>query len=109
MLKILIQSPLPLDLHPFVHQLAYFFGYNDFDLKHTFKLLGLLGSLEKIAQTLNVAHIVGSSHQVEPDNLLTLQCFMKLKNKNVFKSKWNETNQMLLTPLALYGLVQTIR
>ncbi|KAK8311213.1 hypothetical protein V6Z11_D02G233100 [Gossypium hirsutum] len=79
MLKILIQSPLPLDLHPFVHQLAYFFGYNVFDLKHTFKLLGLLGGLEKIAQTLNVTHIVGSSHQAESDNLLTLQCFMKLK------------------------------
>ncbi|MBA0799071.1 hypothetical protein Gohar_009606 [Gossypium harknessii] len=56
MLKILIQSPLPLDLHPFVHQWAYFFGYNVFDLKHTFKLLGLLGGLEKIAQTLNVTH-----------------------------------------------------
>ncbi|MBA0557053.1 hypothetical protein Golob_027109, partial [Gossypium lobatum] len=40
MLKILTQSPLPLDLHSFVHQLAYFFGYNVFDLKHTFKLLG---------------------------------------------------------------------
>ncbi|MBA0770989.1 hypothetical protein Gotri_019526 [Gossypium trilobum] len=57
MLKILTQSPLPLHLHSFVHQLAYFFGYNIFDLKHTFKLLGLLGGLERIAQTLNVARI----------------------------------------------------
>ncbi|XP_016690528.2 probable CCR4-associated factor 1 homolog 11 [Gossypium hirsutum] len=54
MLKMLTQSPLPLDLHSFVHQLAYFFGYNVFDLKHTFKLLGLLGGLEKIAQTLKL-------------------------------------------------------
>ncbi|XP_016714504.2 probable CCR4-associated factor 1 homolog 11 [Gossypium hirsutum] len=28
MLKILTQSPLPLDLHSFVYQLAFFFGYN---------------------------------------------------------------------------------
>ncbi|KAA3482362.1 putative CCR4-associated factor 1-like protein 11 [Gossypium australe] len=108
MLKILTQSPLPLDLHSFVHQLVFFFGYNIFDLKHTFKLLGLLGGLEKIAQTLNVARIVGSSHQAGSDSLLTLQCFMKLKSKKVFESIWNETNQILLTPLALYGLVQTI-
>ncbi|XP_040945173.1 probable CCR4-associated factor 1 homolog 11 [Gossypium hirsutum] len=108
MLKILTQSPLPLHLHSFMHQLAYFFGYNIFDLKYTFKFLGLLGGLEKIAQTLNVARITGSSHQAGSDSLLTLQCFMKLKSENIFESKWNETNQMLLPPLALYGLVQTI-
>ncbi|MBA0854770.1 hypothetical protein Goshw_004777 [Gossypium schwendimanii] len=107
MLKILTQSPLPLHLHSFMHQLAYFFGCNIFDLKYTFKFLGLLGGLEKIAQTLNVARITGSSHQAGSDSLLTLQCFMKLKSENVFQSKWNETNQMLLPPLALYGLVQT--
>ncbi|MBA0803874.1 hypothetical protein Gohar_014040 [Gossypium harknessii] len=105
MLKILTQSPLLLHLHSFVHQLAYFFGYNIFELKHTFKLLGLLGCLEKIAQTLNVARTTRSSHQVGPDSLLMLQCFMKIKSENVFKSKWNETNQMLLPPLALYELV----
>nr|KJB32502.1 hypothetical protein B456_005G243400 [Gossypium raimondii] len=108
MLKILTQSPLPLHLHSFMHQLAYFFGYNIFDLKYTFKFLGLLGGLEKIAQTLNVARITGSSHQAGSDSLLTLQCFMKLKSENIFESKWNETNQMLLPPLALYGLVQTV-
>ncbi|MBA0739096.1 hypothetical protein Gogos_012394, partial [Gossypium gossypioides] len=107
MLKILTQSPLPLNLHSFMHQLAYFFGYNIFDLKYTFKFLGLLGGLEKIAQILNVARITGSSHQAGSDSLLTLRCFMKLKSENVFESKWNETNQMLLPPLALYGLVQT--
>ncbi|PPS10090.1 hypothetical protein GOBAR_AA10564 [Gossypium barbadense] len=80
MLKITIQSLLPWDLHSFVHQLAYFFGYNIFNLKHTFKLLGLLSGLEKIAQTLNMAHIVGSSHQAGSDNLLTHQCFIKLKD-----------------------------
>ncbi|MBA0556936.1 hypothetical protein Golob_026998, partial [Gossypium lobatum] len=42
MLKVITQSPLPLHLDSFVHQLAYFFGYNIFDLKHTFKFLGLL-------------------------------------------------------------------
>ncbi|MBA0556937.1 hypothetical protein Golob_026998 [Gossypium lobatum] len=47
MLKVITQSPLPLHLDSFVHQLAYFFGYNIFDLKHTFKFLGLLGGLEK--------------------------------------------------------------
>ncbi|MBA0729306.1 hypothetical protein Golax_025707 [Gossypium laxum] len=35
MLKIITQSPLPLHLDSFVHQLAYFFGYNIFDLKRT--------------------------------------------------------------------------
>ncbi|KAG8498106.1 hypothetical protein CXB51_007397 [Gossypium anomalum] len=108
MLKILTQSPLPLHLDSFVHQLAYFFGYNIFDLKHTFKFLGLLGGLEKIAQTLNVARITGSSHQAGSDSLFTLQCFMKLKSENVSESKWNQMNQMLLPPLTLYGLVQTI-
>ncbi|MBA0756758.1 hypothetical protein Gogos_021954 [Gossypium gossypioides] len=54
------------------YQLAYLFGCNIFDLKHTFKFLGLLRSLEKIAQTLNVARITGSSHQAGLDNLLTL-------------------------------------
>ncbi|MBA0742553.1 hypothetical protein Gogos_015601, partial [Gossypium gossypioides] len=73
MLKILTQSPLPLHLHSFVHQLAYFFGYNIFELKHTFKLLGLLGCLEKIAQRLNVARTTGSSHQAGSDSLLMLQ------------------------------------
>ncbi|TYI03160.1 hypothetical protein ES332_A11G316900v1 [Gossypium tomentosum] len=104
MLKILTQNPLPLHLHSFMHQLAYFFGYNIFDLKHTFKLLGLLGGLEKIAQTLNVTRITGSSHQAGSNSLLTLRCFMKLKSENVFESKWNKTNQMLLPPLALCGL-----
>ncbi|MBA0738999.1 hypothetical protein Gogos_012304 [Gossypium gossypioides] len=47
MLKIITQSPLPLHLDSFVHQLAYFFGYSIYDLKHTFKFLGLLGGLEK--------------------------------------------------------------
>ncbi|KAG8480011.1 hypothetical protein CXB51_025012 [Gossypium anomalum] len=87
MLKILTQSPLPLYLYSFVHQLAYLFGYNIFDLKHTFKFLGLLGGLEKIAQTLNVAHITGLSHQAGSNSLLTLQCFMKLKSENIFKYK----------------------
>ncbi|KAG8497902.1 hypothetical protein CXB51_006728 [Gossypium anomalum] len=108
MLKILTQSPLPLHLHSFVHQLAYFFGYNIFNLKYTFKFLGLLGGLEKMAQALNVARITGSSHQAGSDSLLTLRCFMKLKSENVSESKWNETNQILLPPLALYGLVQTV-
>ncbi|KAA3472591.1 putative CCR4-associated factor 1-like protein 11 isoform X1 [Gossypium australe] len=70
-------------------------------------LLGLLGGLEKIAQTLNMARITGSSHQARLKSLLTFRCFMKLKSENVFESKWNETNQMLLPPLILYRLAQT--
>ncbi|PPS10298.1 hypothetical protein GOBAR_AA10336 [Gossypium barbadense] len=85
--------------------IGLFLRLQHFDLKHTFKLLGLLGGLEKIAQTLNVTRITGSSHQAGSNSLLTLRCFMKLKSENVFESKWNKTNQMLLPPLALCGLV----
>ncbi|KAG4159811.1 hypothetical protein ERO13_D02G197550v2 [Gossypium hirsutum] len=71
---------------------TYFFNYNIFSLKRTFKFLGLLGGLDKIAQTLNVAHITGSSYQAGFNSLLTLQYFMKLKSENIFESKWNKTN-----------------
>ncbi|TYH85158.1 hypothetical protein ES332_D02G246400v1 [Gossypium tomentosum] len=71
---------------------TYFFNYNIFSLKRTFKFLGLLGGLDKIAQTLNVAHITGSSYQAGLNSLLTLQYFMKLKSENIFESKWNKTN-----------------
>ncbi|TYI94818.1 hypothetical protein E1A91_D02G231700v1 [Gossypium mustelinum] len=67
-------------------------NYNIFSLKRTFKFLGLLGGLDKIAQTLNVAHITGSSYQAGLNSLLTLQYFMKLKSENIFESKWNKTN-----------------
>ncbi|KAB2059321.1 hypothetical protein ES319_A11G293600v1 [Gossypium barbadense] len=84
-------------------------GIDSKDFPKKFWDYGLLfnccGGLEKIAQTLNVTRITGSSHQAGSNSLLTLRCFMKLKSENVFESKWNKTNQMLLPPLALCGLV----
>ncbi|TYG52014.1 hypothetical protein ES288_D10G308200v1 [Gossypium darwinii] len=85
------------------------FAKKFWDYGLVFNSYGLKSSLEKIAQTLNAACITGSSHQAGSDNLFTLQCFMKFKSENIFESKWNETNQMLLFPLTLYGLVKTIR
>ncbi|KAA3482548.1 putative CCR4-associated factor 1-like protein 11 isoform X1 [Gossypium australe] len=82
--------------------------FNCYDLKNSYSKLTAFASslirgsiglflrlqrgLEKIAQTLNVAHITGSSYQAGSNSLLTLQYFMKLKSENIFESKWNKTN-----------------
>ncbi|GMJ12723.1 CCR4- associated factor 1b [Hibiscus trionum] len=107
LLKILAQSPLPFNFQSFMCQLAYYFGYNVFDLKHTFKFFGLHDGLEKVAQTLKVARAAGSSHQAGSDSLLTLDCFMKFWNSKVFECHPYQREQML-PPLALYGLVQAV-
>ncbi|GMJ12798.1 CCR4- associated factor 1b [Hibiscus trionum] len=107
LLKILAQNPLPFDFQSFMCQLAYYFGYKVFDIKHTFKFFGLQGGLEKVARTLNVARVAGSSHQAGSDSLLTLDCFMKFWNAKVFECHPNQREQML-PPLALYGLIQAV-
>ncbi|KAL1074840.1 hypothetical protein V6Z11_D11G317200 [Gossypium hirsutum] len=70
MLKILTQSPLPLHLHSFVHQLAYFFGYNIFDLKHTFKLLG------KIIVLKNHTKFNSQEREVDHEDHLNTKSFL---------------------------------
>ncbi|KAK8656239.1 hypothetical protein V6N13_098206 [Hibiscus sabdariffa] len=101
LLKILTQQPLPGDVNSFMEQLVYHFGDRIFDIKHTFKCLGLMGGLEKVAKQLNVVRAIGSSHQAGSDSSLTLECFMKLKTSKVFQC--NQSRQML-PALALYGL-----
>ncbi|GMI80774.1 CCR4- associated factor 1b [Hibiscus trionum] len=107
LLKILAQSLLPFNFQSFMCQLAYYFGYNVFDLKHTFKFFGLHGGLEKVAQTLKVTRVAGSSHQAGSDSLLILDCFMKFWNAKVFECHPYQRERML-PPLALYGLVQAV-
>ncbi|KAL4281157.1 hypothetical protein GQ457_03G002790 [Hibiscus cannabinus] len=107
MLKILTQRPLPFDFQSFMSQLVHYFGPNIFDIKHTFKFFGLQGGLEKVAQTLNVARVAGSSHQAGSDSLLTLDCFMKFWNAKVFECHPFQRD-LMLPPLALYGLVQAV-
>ncbi|KAL4280488.1 hypothetical protein GQ457_03G002730 [Hibiscus cannabinus] len=107
MLKILAQMPLPFGYQSFMSQLVYYFGPNVFDIKHTFKFFGLQGGLEKVARTLNVARVAGSSHQAGSDSLLTLDCFMKFWNAKVFECHPFQRD-LMLPPLALYGLVQTV-
>ena len=49
-------------------------------MKHIMKFCnGLYGSLEKVAEALNVVRVAGKNHQAGSDSLLTLQTFMKLK------------------------------
>ncbi|KAK8624451.1 hypothetical protein V6N13_065796 [Hibiscus sabdariffa] len=70
LMKILTQRPLPHDFHSFMQQMAHIFGGNVFDLKHTFKYLGMFGGLEKMAKMLNLRRRAGSSHQAGSDCLL---------------------------------------
>ncbi|KAK8700103.1 hypothetical protein V6N13_018507 [Hibiscus sabdariffa] len=107
MLKILAQRPLPFDFQSFLSQLVYYFGHKVFDLKHTFRFFGLQGGLERVARTLNVARVAGSSHQAGSDSLLILDCFMKFWNAKVFECHPYQRARML-PPLALYGLVQAV-
>ncbi|KAK8698849.1 hypothetical protein V6N13_114955 [Hibiscus sabdariffa] len=105
LMKILTQQPLPLDFHSFMQQMAHIFGGNVFDLKHTFKYLGMFGGLEKMAGMLNLRRRAGSSHQAGSDSLLTLDCFMVLKKSRVFQSN---PSPRILPALALYGLVSVL-
>ncbi|TYJ40681.1 hypothetical protein E1A91_A04G158600v1 [Gossypium mustelinum] len=100
LLKILTQHPLPPDLKSFMRHLTYYFGCRIFDIKYDFKIFNLHGGLEKVAKTLNVARVIGLSHQVGSDSLLILRCFMQIKDTKAFK----QCNQKLPV-LALYGLV----
>ncbi|XP_016738050.1 probable CCR4-associated factor 1 homolog 11 [Gossypium hirsutum] len=100
LLKILTQHPLPPDLKSSMRHLTYYFGCRIFDIKYDFKIFNLHGGLEKVAKTLNVARVIGLSHQAGSDSLLILRCFMQIKDTKAFK----QCNQKL-PALALYGLI----
>ncbi|KAK6228305.1 hypothetical protein SCA6_000645 [Theobroma cacao] len=104
LVKILTQQELPYHINSFTKQLIYFFGYKIYDIKHAFKYFGLHGGLERVAKLLNVARVAGESHQAGSDSLLTLQCFMELKQSKVF-----DRINRILPALALYGLVRVRR
>ncbi|KAL4302494.1 hypothetical protein GQ457_10G021400 [Hibiscus cannabinus] len=105
LMKILTQQPLPHDCYAFMQQILRIFGANVFDLKHTFKYLGMFGGLEKMAGMLNLRRRAGSNHQAGSDCLLTLDCFMVLKKSRVFQ---RNPNPRILPSLALYGLVSVL-
>ncbi|KAK8568103.1 hypothetical protein V6N12_006669 [Hibiscus sabdariffa] len=88
-----------------MQQVVHIFGANVFDLKHTFKYLGMFGGLEKMARMLNLRRQAGSSHQAGSDCLLTLDCFMVLKKSRVFQ---HNPSPRILPALALYGLVSVL-
>lgn len=107
LLKIMTQQSLPSIVNSFIEQLPYYFGEKIFDIKHTFKFFGLLGDLKKVTNKLNVSRVAGSSHQAGfDDSLLTLQCFIELKNLKGFKCNLNE---LMLSTLAVYDLLSTVR
>ncbi|XP_054808671.1 probable CCR4-associated factor 1 homolog 11 [Prosopis cineraria] len=81
LIKLLIGSELPPNVHMFSHLVAQIFEPKIYDMKHVMKFCnGLYGGLEKVAKTLNVDRVTGKSHQAGSDSLLTLQAFMKLKD-----------------------------
>ncbi|KAF8389273.1 hypothetical protein HHK36_025966 [Tetracentron sinense] len=82
LIKILTQRELPSDLPAFLSLVEFFFGMRVYDMKHIVRYCdGLYGGLDRIAKTLQVDRVAGKSHQAGSDSLLTLQTFMKLKDR----------------------------
>ncbi|KAF8370110.1 hypothetical protein HHK36_031854 [Tetracentron sinense] len=82
LIKILTQRELPRDLPAFLSLVEFFFGMRVYDMKHIVRYCdGLYGGLDRIAKTLQVDRVSGKSHQAGSDSLLTLQTFMKLKDR----------------------------
>ncbi|XP_057510829.1 probable CCR4-associated factor 1 homolog 11 [Actinidia eriantha] len=86
----------------FMQLVRIYFGGFVLDLKHMMKFCdGLCGGLEKLAKALNVDRVAGKSHQAGPDSLLTMQTFLRLRDR-YFHGDGNQE----LAPFqsVLYGL-----
>ncbi|NP_001140241.1 putative CCR4-associated factor 1 6 [Zea mays] len=79
LLKLLTGREMPNTLDEFLKLTKTFFPVM-YDIKHLMKFCGggLYGGLSKLGELLKIER-VGISHQAGSDSLLTLQCFMKLK------------------------------
>ncbi|OMO74291.1 Ribonuclease CAF1 [Corchorus capsularis] len=99
LLKILTGQNLPSNLTDFERQLYLFFGSQIFDIKHT-----VHGGLDRVAESLGVDRVGGLSHQAGSDSLLTMDCFMKLRDSGYFQ-KDSEDYGKMVAPFGLYGLV----
>ncbi|XP_050232881.1 probable CCR4-associated factor 1 homolog 11 [Mercurialis annua] len=80
LIKLLSKKKLPDNIGSFFGLVRYYLGFRVYDLKYMSRFNGLYGGLENITNLLNVGRVVGESHQAGSDSLLTLQCFMRLKD-----------------------------
>ncbi|XP_055961810.1 probable CCR4-associated factor 1 homolog 11 [Mercurialis annua] len=80
LIKLLSNQKLPDEMGSFFGLVRHYLGYRVYDVKFMSYFNGLYGGLEKIANLLDVPRVAGKSHQAGSDSLLTLQCFMRLKN-----------------------------
>ncbi|KAK9923062.1 hypothetical protein M0R45_031496 [Rubus argutus] len=96
LIKILTgKKKLPEDIKEFMGNVKTYFGPKVYDIKYMMKYCdGLFGGLDRVAETLGVGRVAGSSHQAGSDSLLTLQTFVKLlkMEKNKGKDKGNYEN-----------------
>ncbi|XP_074322840.1 putative CCR4-associated factor 1 homolog 11 [Apium graveolens] len=101
LLTLIMQSKLPNDLTTFIRLLNYYFGVSVYDLKVMLKFQGLHGGLKRMAEILGVDRVAGNHHQAGSDSLLTMQMFMKAKEKYF---SGNNLNKMSHFTYMLFGL-----
>ncbi|XP_050386931.1 probable CCR4-associated factor 1 homolog 11 isoform X1 [Argentina anserina] len=79
LIRILSGEALPDGIEEFMGLVRKYCGPSVYDLKFMIRFCpGLFGGLERVANTLDVGRVAGSSHQAGSDSLLTLQTFFKL-------------------------------
>ncbi|XP_074337523.1 putative CCR4-associated factor 1 homolog 10 [Apium graveolens] len=101
LLTLIMQSKLPNDLTTFIRLLNYYFGVCVYDLKVMLKFQGLHGGLKRMAEILGVDRVAGNHHQAGSDSLLTMQMFMKAKDKYF---SGNNLNKLSHFTYMLFGL-----
>lgn len=101
LLALIIQDKLPNDLNTFIRLLHYYFGVSIYDLKVMLKFQGLHGGLKRMAEILGVERVAGNHHQAGSDSLLTMQMFMKTKERYFNDNNFNKLNHFTYM---LFGL-----
>lgn len=101
LIKLLNNQLLPDDQFQFITLVFGYFGFSAFDVKEIAYPFGLHGGLDKIAEILGVSRKGGKSHQAGSDSLLTMEVFLKLRQKH-----FNGEDKKLLQEFnhKLYGL-----
>ncbi|KAJ6425624.1 hypothetical protein OIU84_026238 [Salix udensis] len=88
LVKCLTQKVLPEELNEFFERVRVYFGDRVYDVKHIMKFCGNLhGGLDRVCKELGVDRIIGKSHQAGSDSLLTLDAYLKIKDKYFFNDK----------------------
>nr|XP_011467058.1 PREDICTED: probable CCR4-associated factor 1 homolog 11 isoform X2 [Fragaria vesca subsp. vesca] len=93
------KKELPEDVNGFMSHVKAYFGHKVYDIKYMMRYCDrLFGGLDRVAETLGVCRVAGSSHQAGSDSLLTLQTFIKILNME--KSKGKELSEIKRYPYA---------